>query len=285
MTQANEPASLPPPETSGGTNSLQTKLAALVQELRRSCRDYGLESDDPFSPVMKALILVLEWLGAFVAELRKITIDYGSQALQRSHASRAADEAAVLHMEKHMEVISLHAVTKLQDGLGLDFKKIMARQVWVQVWKNSLIATVVFTASILASTAYGYYWGRSNAQASIHETEAELRAAFKNGVSGASHWLGLMTWNDIEYALNQCATNPRLDISEHGRRACQVQLWIEEDAGSPDIVIDDIALRARKAQADLEARAEKQEAQEKAKADAAAQAKLKLVPERGKTSK
>jgi hypothetical protein len=279
MSNLNKPAaSLPPPEKSGGgKDALQSKLSTLLDELRQAARTAGVEADDPLGPLLKAFFLALEWLGACLVELRTITIDYGTQILQRSQASKAADEAATLHLEKQMEAVRLQIVNKFRADMGQDFDKLTAGRVRAEVWKISLIATGVFTASIGMSLAYGYHWGHINAQASIHETEAELRAAFKNGVSGASHWLGLMTWNDIEYALNQCATNPRLDISEHGRRACQVQLWIEEDAGSPDIVIDDIALRARKAQADLEARAEKQEAQEKAK--------LKLVPERGKTSK
>ncbi len=83
MQQVNEPLSLPPPEKSGGASSLQTKLAALIDEMRRASREYGFESDDPFSPVLKALILILEWLGACGAELRAITVEYGSQALQR----------------------------------------------------------------------------------------------------------------------------------------------------------------------------------------------------------
>jgi len=295
MINVNEPASLPPPEKSGGASSLQTKLAALVQELRRSCRDYGLESDDPFSPVMKALILVLEWLGAFAAELRTITIDYGSQVLQRLQASRAADQAAILHLETHMEAVRLQLVQGFQSDLGRDFNKVIARQIWVQIWKNSLIAAVVFTASILGSGAYGYYWGQSTgqsmAQASIHETEVGLRAAFKSGLLDAKYWLGLMTWNnDIEYALTQCYTNPKLDISDHGRRACLVQLWIEENKNAPDIVMDDLTAGLRQAQTDLKAEAEKiqaevKEVEQKARAEAAPQAKPKQIPDRGKTAR
>jgi hypothetical protein len=248
MTQANEPASLPPPETSGGASSLQTKLAALIQELRRSCRSYGLESDDPFSPVMKALILVLEWLGAFVAELRKITIDYSNLILQRSQANKAADEAAAARLQTQMEAAKVKILYDFRADFGRDFDKLTAGRVRAEVRKIGLGAALVLVASIMMSLAIGYRWGHGNAELSIHETETRLQAAFQNGANGASTWLGLMTWNDIGYALHLCSTNPTLDISQHGRRACHVPLWIEPDQGAPDAVMDDLISRAQQAQ-------------------------------------
>ena len=53
-----------------------------------------------------------------------------------------------------------------------------------------------------------------------------------------------MAWNDITYALELCRTRPDLAAVQHDRRACNVPLWIEEDQGGPDAVLDDIEARA-----------------------------------------
>jgi hypothetical protein len=136
-----------------------------------------------------------------------------------------------------------------------------------------------------------------------------LRAAFKSGLPNAIHWLGLMTWNDdIEASLVQCYKDPKLDISEKGRRACHVPLWIEGNTKAPDFVMDYLTAGLIKDQALLEQkillaeaeqlqakvkeveekRAAVKEAEEKPKAEAAAEAKPKPekpVPHRRKTSR
>ncbi len=249
MSQPNQAAAaLPPPEKSGGASFLQTKLAALVDEIRRAGHEYGLESDDPFNPVLKALILVLEWLGACVAELRRITVEYGSQALQRRQADRAADEAAILRLQTQIEATRTKFIRDYGDAIIASVNELAVRRMRLVARNSGLIAAAVLTASIAASLGVGYRWGRVNAEASIHETESRLIAAFKDGLPGASYWVGLMSWNNIDYALQLCRTRPDLASTEHGRRACKVPLWIEPDQGAPDAVLDDIISETRQLQ-------------------------------------
>ena len=61
-----------------------------------------------------------------------------------------------------------------------------------------------------------------------------------------------MAWNDILIALQFCNANADLVISQHGRRACKVPLWIEPDHGAPDAVLDDIEARAIQLQKEAE---------------------------------
>jgi hypothetical protein len=253
MRQGKEPAASPPlQKTSRGVGSSQTKLAALLDEMRRAARKTGVDVDGPLGPVLSALILVLEWLGVCVAELRMISVEYGSQALQRLQAVRAADEAATSRLQTQMEAAKIRIVHDFRADIARDFDKLTVGRVRAEVWKISLIATVVLIASVAVSLIVGYRWGRTNATASIYETESRLQAAFRNGLPGASHWAGLMAWNDILIALQFCDTNADLVISQHGRRACKVPLWIEPDHGAPDAVLDDIEARAIQLQKEAE---------------------------------
>ena len=177
MRKLNEPvASLPPPEKSGGASSLQTRLAALIGELRQAARKTGVDADGPLGPVLSAFILILEWLGVCIAELRAITVEYGSQALQRRQADRAADEAAANRMQTQMEAVKVRILHDFRYDIAKDFDKLTAGRVRAEIWKISLVATLVLTASVATNLAVGYRWGRATAGASIHETEARLTA-------------------------------------------------------------------------------------------------------------
>ncbi len=239
---------LDPPEKSGAGASLQTTLAQLLEELRRAAKRAGVVENSPLAPMISAFVLVLEWLGACIAELRGISVEYGSQALQRLQAIRAADEAATTRMQTQMEAAKVRILHDFRHDLARDFDKLTAGRVRSEIWKISLVAALVLTASIATSLAVGYRWGRAGAEASIHETESRLIAAFRDGLPGASHWVGLMSWNDVMLALEQCHERPGLVSVQHDRRACYVPLWIEPEKGAPDAVLDDIISEARRLQ-------------------------------------
>ncbi len=244
----------PPPEKSGGANPLETKLAALIGALRQAARKTGVDADGPLGPLLHALILVLEWLGAALAELRKITIDYGKQMLSRSEAERAAHEVAALRLRTQMEADKTRILRDFGAAIAGDFDREIVRRVRLAAINSGLAAAAVLVVSISASIAVGYRLGRANAEASIHETESHLQFAFKNGLPGASDWAGLMAWNDITYALEQCRTRPDLAAVQHDRRACNVPLWIEEDQGGPDVVVNDVVARVSQIQREAEER-------------------------------
>lgn len=246
MNKLNEAgATLPPPEKSGGASSLQTRLAALIDELRQAARKTGVDVDGPLGPVLSAFILVLEWLGACLAELRSISVEYGNQTLQRLQAVRAADEAATTRLQTRMEATKVRILQDFRDDIAKDIDKVTTGLVRAKIWKNSLIAAFALVVYGAACLAVGYRWGRASAEASIHETEGRLVAAFRYGANGASSWVGLMSWNNIDYALRLCRERPDLAAIQHGRRACNVPLWIEPDQGAPDDVLDDVLSRAQ----------------------------------------
>ena len=208
MRQGKEPAASPPlQETSRGVGSSQTKLAALLDKMRRAARKTGVDVDGPLGPVLSALILVLEWLGVCVAELRMISVEYGSQALQRLQAVRAADEAVTSRLQTQMEAAKIRIVHDFRADIARDFDKLTVGRVCAEVWKISLIAAVVLIASVAVKLIVGYRWGRTNPTASIYETKSRLQAAFRNGLPGASHWAGLTACNDLLIALQFCDTN------------------------------------------------------------------------------
>ena len=284
MLQITEPDD-PPPEESGGGNPLEIKLAALIGALRQAARKTGVDTDVPLGPLLHALILVLEWLGAALAELRKITIDYGKQMLSRSEAERAAHEAAVLRLRTQMEADKTRVLRDLGAAIADNFNREIVRRVRLAAINSGLAAAAVLVISISASVAVGYHWGRAGAEAAIHETESRLQFAFKNGLLGASDWAGLMAWNDITYALEQCRTRPDLAAVKHDRHACNVPLWIEEDQGGPNVVMNDVEARVSEIQREAEERVLAAQLREQAEGAAAPSAKPKAPPDRTKPSR
>ncbi|HXW71156.1 MAG TPA: hypothetical protein VEK34_06945 [Methylocella sp.] len=286
MRKLNEPVpSLPPPEKSGGASSLQIKLTALIDELRRAARKTGVDVDGPLGPVLSAFILILEWLGACIAELRGISVEYGHQSLQRLQAVRADDEAATTRMQTQMEAAKVRILHDFRDDIAKDFDKLTAGRVHAEIWKISLIAALVLVASGAACLAVGYRWGRASAEASIHETESRLMAAFRYGVNGASYWVGLMSWNNIDYALELCRTRSDLSATQRGRRACNVPLWIEPDQGAPDVVLDDILDRAHQMQGEEDEALRAPPIRDQIEAAPAPSAKPRSPPDRSKSSR
>ena len=129
--------------------------------------------------MLSAFILILEWLGGRIAELRSISVEYGNQALQRLQAVRTADEAATTRMQTQMEAAKVRILQEFRYDIAKDLDKLTAGRVRAEIWKISLIAAIVLVASGAASLAVGYRWGRANAEASIHETESRLQFAFR----------------------------------------------------------------------------------------------------------
>jgi len=253
--------------------------------MRRAARKTGVDVDGPLGPVLSAFILILEWLGACIAELRSISVEYGSQTLQRLQAVRATDEAATTRMQTQMEAAKVRILHDFRYDIAKDFDKLTAGRVRAEIWKISLIAALVLVASGAASLAVGYRWGRASAEASIHETEGRLMAAFRYGVDGASYWVGLMSWNNIDYALRLCRERPDLAAIQHGRRACKVPLWIEPDQGAPDVVLDDILANARQMQGEEDEKLRTPQVRDQIEAAPAPSAKPRSPPDPAKSSR
>ncbi len=180
-----------------------------------------------------------------------------------------------------MEAAKVEIVHDFRADIARDFDKLTVGRVRTEVWRISLIAAAVLAVSIAASLSVGYRWGRANAEASIHETEGRLVAAFRYGMIGASKWVGLMSWNDINHALDLCRTRPDLAAIQHDRHACNVPLWIEPDQGAPDAVMNDIISRTLQLQEQLRA----PEPQGQTGADAGPPPKPGPTPQRVKPSR
>ena len=93
-----------------------------------------------------------------------------------------------------------------------------------------------------------------------------------------------MTWNDILIALQFCDTNADLVISQHGRRACKVPLWIEPDHGAQDAVLDDIDARLSRLHDEAEEALRAAQARDQAEGAAAPSTKPGSISERSKLS-
>ena len=81
-----------------------------------------------------------------------------------------------------MEAAKVRILHDFRYDIARDFDKLTAGRVRAEIWKISLVAALVLTAGVATSLAVGYLWGRASAEASIHETESRLIAAFRDGL-------------------------------------------------------------------------------------------------------
>ena len=90
-------------------------------------------------------------------------------------------------------------------------------------WNRLMLTSGMLLLAIFLVGGFCYWLGHSHGEAAVHQTEADLRAAFSGGMPGAATWRDLVKYNGggIAQAVAQC---------EHlttttGQPACKVALW------------------------------------------------------------
>lgn len=220
---------LPAPD--GASAPGQPDMAELVARMRIAARQAGIDEDGPLTPLLDAIMLTLERLGALTDRNARITTEHAAALATALSLARQSANAETDRFYASLEAAKAETVRDVAYHIARSADAALTRRVRVFDRNAALIAAAVLVGGILAAFAGGYWWGNSSAEAAIRETEAGLQAAFNDGPKAARDWLDLMTWNDPENALAQCSGNA---ISvQYGRRACMVPLWIEKLPSPP----------------------------------------------------
>ena len=212
-------------------SSEQAEMTALVAQMRAAARQAGLDDDGPLTPLLQALMLVLDRLGALADRNARLSDEHVAGIRQTLTAAREAADSETARFRAGLEATKAEVIFEIARKIAQSADAALTRRVRVFDRNTALIAAAVLFGSVLGAFLGGYWWGSSSAQAGIHETETGLQAAFNDGPKAAQDWLNLMTWNDVVYSLSLCRGD---GISiQHGRTACMVPLWIEKPQAPP----------------------------------------------------
>lgn len=98
--------------------------------------------------------------------------------------------------------------------------------------RTAALVAIGLVVALVAGAAGGWWTGVTTTRAAIAETEAGLRAAFRDNPETARLWLELMTWNDARTAVVRCRDAGRIR-EEGGRKACPLLLWVSPPVVAP----------------------------------------------------
>jgi hypothetical protein len=88
----------------------------------------------------------------------------------------------MLRRKKHTDA----SVTKLADRavpqIANAIERAVADKLREHFWDRLLLTSGVLVLTIILAGGFGYWLGRADVEAAVHETEAELRAAFSDGM-------------------------------------------------------------------------------------------------------
>jgi hypothetical protein len=220
---------LPAPD--GTTTPGKAEMAELVARMRTAARQAGIDDDGPLTPLLEAIMLTLDRLGALTDRNAHISVEHAAALDTALTLARQSANAETERFQASLAAAKAETTRDVAQQIARSAHAALTRRVHVFDRNTALIAAAVLVGGILAAFVGGYWWGDSSATADIRETEAGLEAAFNNGPEAAQDWLNLMTWNDVIHSLSLCQGD---SISiQQGRRGCMVPLWIEKPVAPP----------------------------------------------------
>ena len=205
---------------------------AVQQQLTQAARRDGLDEDGPMTPTLRALHLCMASLREMTRIISQIPGHYVGQILDAISASRTVAETETARFRAEIEHTEAEIVHRIAAAIAASADKALARRVRVFDRTTALVAALTLILTAGGCLGGGYWWGSSDAQAHIQQTEWRLQAAFARGGLAADLWAMLMESNDIAAAVKSCR-GPSLIDTGASRTACLVPLWTEPAAGAP----------------------------------------------------
>ncbi|MBW4025595.1 MAG: hypothetical protein HIU92_21195 [Proteobacteria bacterium] len=207
------------------------EVEPLLADLREAARRAGIQRDDPMMPLLTAFAQQIRFLATRNAQSEQVAHATSQKILNALTEARQTADSEIARFRKGIAATESDTIKQIAAGIAEAAKHALTRRVVILQWSRIGATALILVVLTVGSLAGGYWWGRSTALASIHETEAGLQVAFEAGAGAAQKWLDLMQWNRITDALSQC-TGSALYV-QLGRKACSVPLWIEPPQPSP----------------------------------------------------
>jgi hypothetical protein len=220
-------AASPVPVAKDATEDVET----LIAELREAARHAGIQRDDPMMPLLTTLAHQIRFLANRTSTSDRVATETSAKIIDALHQSRQAADTEITRFQAGIAQTEAFTIERIADSIAKTADRALTRRVAILQWQLVLGAAGVLFFVAASCLGGGYWWGRDNTLASVHETEAGLKIAFEGSFSAAVHWLQLMQWNDINQALGQCTSTAT--FVQAGRKACNIPLWIEPPHPGP----------------------------------------------------
>lgn len=206
--------------------------AGTSEALREAARAAGLQPGDPLCPLVEGLAVTVDHLDArhdalaaagakTVAELRTVLVE-----------GRETAEAETSRFRAECRATETATVASLSGAIADASARAFDGRVRAMDRRTAALVAISFAAALGTGAVAGWWTGVTTTRAAIAETEAGLRAAFRDGPETARLWLELMTWNDARTAVVRCRDTGRIR-EEAGRKACPLLLWVSPPVAAP----------------------------------------------------
>jgi hypothetical protein len=181
-------------------------------------------------PLIHAFGHTLRYLSARTEQSDSVAIAESQRIVQAVSRNRRAIEAETIRFCAEFAKTEADKVQHIATAIVEAADAAWTRRVRVFDRNTAMLAGFILFAVGALCLAGGAWWGHSRAYADIHETEAGLRQAFRDGPDTARAWRELIEWNDLRGSLLACKeVQGRIHIQD-GRRWCEVPLWLQKPA-------------------------------------------------------
>ncbi|CAM3169070.1 hypothetical protein MEME101129_21980 [Methylobacterium mesophilicum] len=200
--------------------------------LREAARASGLQPGDPLCPLTEGLAVHADHLDARTDALvaaNAATVDELRSVLAEG---RETAEAEAARFRAECWATETATVASLSTALADASATAFAGRVRAMDRRTAALVAIGLVAALAMGAAGGWWTGVTTTRAAIGETEAGLRAAFRDGPETARLWRELMTWNDPRTAVIRCRDAGRIR-EEAGRKSCPLLLWVSPPVAVP----------------------------------------------------
>lgn len=214
------------PQTPPAPDPQGQETERALEELRKAARAAGIGRDSPMMPLLSAFANAIRLVGSHTAAASRSMAAASQHVTDTLALARSTADAEHDRFQAGLDATKATIIDGIANAVARHADAALARRVRRHDYRT--LALICLGLIVLAGGCFasGHYLGRSDALASVRQTEAGLRAAFTESPADAETWLNLMTWNSGRNGLDRCL-QPGMTYLENGRKACNVPLWIE----------------------------------------------------------
>ncbi|MCJ2139426.1 hypothetical protein [Methylobacterium sp. E-066] len=202
--------------------------------LREAARASGLQPGDPLCPLTEGLAVHADHLDACTDALvaaNAATVDELRSLLAEG---RETADAAAARFRAECWATETATVASLSTALADASATAFAGRVRAMDRRTAALVSIGLVAALAMGAAGGWWTAVTTTRGAIAETEAGLRAAFRNGPETARLWRELMEWNDARTAIVRCRDGGHIQ-EEGGRKTCRLLFWVSPPLAAPTL--------------------------------------------------
>lgn len=186
------------------------------------------------SPLVEGLAVTADHLDARQDALVAVSAATVDELRTILAEGRETAEAEAQRFRAECRAAETATVASLSSALADASAQAFAGRVKAMDRRTAAVVAIGLVMALALGALGGWWSGVMTTRAAIAETEAGLRAAFREGPENARLWLQLMTWNEPRAAVIQCRDAGRIR-EEGGRKVCPLLFWVSPPVTAPTL--------------------------------------------------